>query len=358
MKTWDAVILGGGIIGLSLAWELSKHGAQVIVVERGEPGREASHAAAGMLAPHDPHMPAALEELAAASANLYPEFVHELENESGLPVDLRREGTILFLPGEEQLPPASARLSPAEIKQLEPGLEAPPFPAAVLEEQSVDPRALMAALQEAARHRTIEVSSGLPATGLEMEKGRATGVKTARTRFLGGAVINCCGAWAGQVAPVSLPVRPVKGQMLSVVEPRSRTGGNRIALRHVVRAPEVYLVPRSDGRVLIGSTIEEAGFDQRVDVQTIQRLHDAGARLLPRLAQGRMLECWAGLRPGTPDELPVLGGTKIPGYYVASGHFRNGILLAPITAHLMAQVVRGAPPGIEISAFAPQRFRA
>jgi glycine oxidase len=127
-------------------------------------------------------------------------------------------------------------------------------------------------------------------------------------------------------------------------------------VRHVIRAPEVYLVPRSDGRVVIGSTLEEAGYDKRTDADTIQRMHQAAIRLVPALGEARVLEAWAGLRPGTPDDLPILGATGTPGYFVATGHFRDGILLAPVTAHIMAQIITGAKPDYDISAFSPLRF--
>ena len=120
-------------------------------------------------------------------------------------------------------------------------------------------------------------------------------------------------------------------------------GAPRNTPRHVIRAPEVYVVPRSDGRVLIGTTVEDAGFDKRTDPETIHRLHQAAVRLIPALGEGRLLEDWAGLRPGTPDDLPILGATVLPGYFVAAGHFRDGILLAPVTAHVMAQVITGLP---------------
>jgi glycine oxidase len=127
-------------------------------------------------------------------------------------------------------------------------------------------------------------------------------------------------------------------------------------LRHVVRAPDVYLVPRSDGRIIIGSTLEEAGFDKRVDVTTIKHLQEAAVAWLPQARQARILESWTGLRPGTPDNLPILGTTAITGYFMATGHYRDGILLAPITAQIMAQVIGGAPPELDISAFTPSRF--
>jgi glycine oxidase len=132
--------------------------------------------------------------------------------------------------------------------------------------------------------------------------------------------------------------------------------GAKPGLQHVIRASEVYLVPRSDGRILIGATVEEAGYDKRTDADTIQRLHQAALDLVPALKAARVLEAWAGLRPGTPDDLPILGATTTPGYFVAAGHFRNGILLAPVTAHVMAQVVTGVKSDYDISTFSPGRF--
>ena len=351
MKTWDVVIVGGGIIGLSLALSLRKHGAAVLVVERHEPGREASHAAAGMLAHCDPHTPEKLRSLAMASAQLYAEFVHELEDESGQQVDLRREGSIILDGNGQSLCRDAQPLNQRQVAKLEPSLADAAGEAEFWPEASVDPRALSAAALKAAKHRGIEIASGTPVAAIQVTEGRAAGVKTARTHFPAPVVVNCAGAWAGQIAGTPpLPTRPVKGQMLSVIAPR------RDFLRHVVRGPGAYLVSRSDGRILIGATVEEAGFDKRTDPSTIQSLHQAAANLAPELGQARMLEAWAGLRPGTPDNLPILGATSLPGYFVAAGHFRDGILLAPITALLMTQAVRGAKPEFDISAFSPARF--
>jgi glycine oxidase len=130
----------------------------------------------------------------------------------------------------------------------------------------------------------------------------------------------------------------------------------RTLLRHVIRSPEVYLIPRSDGRVLVGATVEEAGFDKRTDLATIQGFHRAAVDLVPELRNGKILEDWAGLRPGTPDALPILGATPTPGYYVATGHFRDGILLAPITAEVMAAVIEGHAPEYDLTPFSPVRF--
>jgi glycine oxidase len=356
VKTWDVIIIGGGIIGLSLALALRKRGAGVLVVERGEPGHEASRAAGGMLVDCSLETSPALHSLATASARLYPEFTHEIEIESGVQVDLRDQGTIMFSPPEHvHERPGLASLLPDALAELEPELtEAgrPGFylPAFYLKERSVDPRALTAAAWKAAKHREIDFSSGDEVTAVAVVDGRVTGVKTIKTVFHAAKVVNCAGAWAGQIAPYAFPTRPVKGQMLCLAMP------SRTFLKHVVRAPEVYLIPRSDGRLLVGATVEEAGFDKRTDVDTMQRLRRAALALVPKLRDARILENWAGLRPGTPDALPILGATATPGYYVATGHFRDGILLAPITAEVMAAVIEGRAPQYDLSAFSAERF--
>ena len=353
MKTWDIIVVGGGIIGLSLSIALRKCGARVLIVERGELGREASHAAAGMLADCTLETPAALQSLATLSARMYPEFVHELQDESGLEIDLRSQGTLVF-PSPEHVHErpgfTTASLLHEPLAKLEPALADPQRAVFHLAERSVDPPSLVAAAIRAAKHREVDVSSGSAVIEILVDDGRVAGVKTANTSYAAPVVVNCGGAWAGQIPPHYFPTRPVKGQMLAVV------GVPRNLLHHVIRAPEVYLVPRSDGRIVIGATVEEAGFDKRTDANTIQRLHQAAIHLLPALSHARVLEAWAGLRPGTPDNLPILGATETPGYFVASGHFRDGILLAPVTAHLMAQIVTGLQPEHDISAFSPQRF--
>jgi glycine oxidase len=352
VRTWDVIIVGGGIIGLSLAIELRKRQARVLIVECGEPGREASHAAAGMLADCGMEIPVPLQTLATASARMYPEFVHELEDESGINVDLRDDGTILFLNSKSATDCADfpgQQLLPMRLAELEPDLASFERPAIYLKERSVDPRALTLAALEAAKHREVDIASGTTVTEILVFDGRTTGVSTDKTTYHAPIVVNCAGAWAGQIGPYQFPTRPVKGQMLSVV------GGPKI--RHVIRAPEVYLVPRSDGRLVIGSTLEDAGYDKRLDVDTIQRLQDAAVYLIPALAQARRHELWAGLRPGTPDELPIFGESSTPGYFVAAGHFRDGILLAPITARVTAQLITGAKPDYDLAAFSPNRFR-
>ena len=350
VKSWDAIIVGAGIIGLSLAIELRKQGLHVLVVEKGEPGREASWAAGGMLVASGPETLPPLQLLAAASARMYPEFVHELEDESGLKIDLRSEGTLLLDPAADS-GFRDAHLLPASLQELEPNLvltgNAPLF----LNEQTVDPRDLVAAAVAAARHRGIDFSSGDKVLAVEVSDGKTIGIRTNKTRFVGGVVINCAGAWAGQIGPHAFPTRPVKGQMLCVAVPE------KDLIRHVIRTPGVYVIPRTNGRLLIGATVEEAGFDKQTVSATIQKLRKAALDLVPKLADARILEAWAGLRPGTPDGLPILGTTSTPGYFVAAGHFRDGILLAPVTAEVVGTIVAGRVPQFELAGFSPARFQ-
>lgn len=351
MKTWDVIVIGGGIIGLSLSIALRKRGAKVLVVERGEPGREASHAAGGMLVDCSLETHPALQPLAVASARLYPEFAHEIEVESGAKVDLRDYGTIVIPPPEHVHERPGFQLSellPASLPELEPELTA--APAFYLKERSVDPRALSTAAAKAAKNLQVDFSSGDPVTSVNFYDGHATGVTTSKTSFAAEKIVNCAGAWSGQISPHAFPTRPVKGQMLCLAMP------SRTLLKHVIRSPKAYLIPRSDGRLLVGATVEEAGFDKRTDPDAIHQFHRAALELVPSLKDARILEDWAGLRPGTPDALPILGATETPGYYVATGHFRDGILLAPITAQVMSALIEGRNPEYDLKAFSPARF--
>jgi glycine oxidase len=387
VKVWDVIVIGGGIIGLSLSMALRRRGATVLVVERGEPGREASHAAGGMLVECSLETPAALQPLATASARMYPEFAREIELESGMNVDLRDHGTIVFFSKEhiDHLPTRdpqfrAASLGPADLERLEPSLRRQTFedkdlelareeldptcslqeidrwlksivrPAVYLKERSVDPRALSSAAWKAAKRRGVDFSSGDEVTAVIVTDGRVAGVRTTKTAFHAAKVVNCAGAWSGQILPHPFPTRPVKGQMLCLLMP------SHARLKHVIRSADAYLIPRSDGRLLVGATVEEAGFDKRTDLATIQRFHHAALELVPELRDGKILESWAGLRPGTPDALPIVGETGSPGYFVATGHFRDGILLAPITAEVVAAVIDGRTPEYDLSAFSPARF--
>lgn len=317
-----------------------------MVLDRHHPGREASWAAGGMLVDREAGPHPLFRAMAQASAAMYPQWVHRLQDESGMNVDLREQGTIRFLDDNHVPDPPGEQLSATDLRKLEPELTYD-APATFLPERCVDPRLLTEALVKAAKHLEVDIASGAEVTAVELESGKAVAALTTKARYLGGAIVNCAGAWAGQFGPVRIPPVPVKGQMLAVTPS---------VVRHVVRGNGVYLIPRSNGRLVIGSTLEDAGFDKRVDASTIQHLHQAAAILAPNIGQTRILEDWAGLRPSTPDKLPIMDATAVRGYYVATGHYRDGILLAPITAKVIAQVIRGEKPEFGIEAFSQSRF--
>ncbi len=358
MKTFDSIdviIVGAGIIGVSLALELRRRGLHVLVLDRGQPGAEASTAGAGMLAATEVDGPPALLELARLGAEMYPDFVRQAEADSGMPgfsIDFSRQGAICL---GHKLLPGERFLSDAELAALEPALAASSLPATFIAEDFVDPRSLMPALVASAKRRGAHIHSGSEVISL-LEEGvkentRIAGVRTRQTEYHAPIVVNCGGAWTSQLTP-SIPARPVKGHMLALIPSRPHP------ISHVIRHREsdVYLVPRRDGQIAVGSTVEEAGFDKRVDPDAIQRLQQLAANLLPELGEARIHQAWTGLRPGTPDKLPILGSTALTGYFVATGHFRNGILLAPATARVMADLITGAPLAIDLASFVPSRF--
>jgi glycine oxidase len=341
VKSWDAIIAGAGIIGLSLALELRQRGATVLVLDRGDPGSEASSAAAGMLAAADPETPETLRPLAKASARMFAAFVHKVESAAGMQADFRRVGTVALIP--EPIAPREYRyLSSAELQLLEPSVHSAGFSAFFVHEDSVDPLLLTRAALTAARNAGVEIQGHTAVTEIRA-RGNATEVVTQTATFSAASAVDCRGAWSGA------PVRPRKGQMFYVYPEAS-------VLQHVLRAPDVYIVPRSAGKVLIGATVEDVGFDKSVDPLTIRDLQNASAKYVPALASAPVTQSWAGLRPGTPDDLPILGPTDIPHVFIATGHFRNGILLAPITAQIMADLVLGQPSPVDIGGFLPDRF--
>jgi glycine oxidase len=342
VKSWDVIIVGAGIIGVSLALELQERGATVLVLDRAEPGAEASSAAAGMLAAADPETPAALRPLAMESARMFPAFVQQLETAGRMEVDFRRVGTIALLPDAEALGEYRS-LSSEDLHRLEPLVHNSKQSAFFVQEDSVDPLLLMQAALAAARNSGIEMRGN---TAVQEIRARDSAVEvlTEADTLTAASVVDCRGAWSEP------PVRPRKGQMLYVQPDTS-------VLEHVLRAPDVYIVPRSSGKVLVGATVEDVGFDKSVNPSAIQQLLGAATKYVPDLAPAAIIQSWAGLRPGTPDDLPIMGPTEAVGVYVSTGHFRNGILLAPITAKIMADLLNGRPSPLEITAFAPSRFR-
>lgn len=345
MNSWDVIIAGAGIIGVSLALELRERGATVLVLDRGEPGQEASSAAAGMLAAGGFETPPALRPLALESARMFPEYVGKLEALSNIKTDFRQHGTIVFQDSAATAPAQYRKLSCDDLRRLEPSLHNPGQEAFFVQEDTVDPRLLMQAALAAAQKSGVEIRGNTEVREIRSVGSNVEVETVGATRPIHGrAAVNCQGAWAGA------PVRPRKGQML-YVRPEEKN-----LLQHVIHAPEAYIVPRSSGKILIGATVEDVGFDKTVATSTIQQLLSSAARYLPELESSPIVETWAGLRPGTPDDLPILGPTDAPNVFAATGHFRNGILLAPITAKIMANLIMGQPVQYEISSFSPARF--
>jgi glycine oxidase len=347
VNSWDVIIAGAGIIGVSLALELRERGATVLVLDQSQPGSESSSAAAGMLAAGGFETPPTLRPLAIESARIFPEYVDGLERLSGVQTDFRRHGTIAFLDSAAQPAATYKKLTIDDLHRLEPSLQGQGQQAFFIQEDTIDPRMLMRAALAAAQKSGVEIRGNTKALTVRSKEKHVEILTTADTTtadwLQANAVVNCRGAWAGA------PVKPRKGQML-YVRPQMQV------LQHVVHAPDVYIVPRGSGKVLLGATVEDVGFDKTVSPSTIQQLLSLAVQYLPDLESAPIVESWAGLRPGTPDDLPILGPTLMPGVFVATGHFRNGILLAPITARIMADVITGKKPVLDIAAFAISRF--
>ncbi len=359
-RSFDAIVVGGGVIGLSSAWRLSQAGAKVLVLDREQLPAGATRVAAGMLAPvgeltfGEPQ----LLELTLIAAELYPAFVAELEEASGRSTGYEACGALhIALDRDEaaqlrrvhdlqrSLGLAAEWLPPAACRELEPGLS-PSLAGGVHapHEASVDPRALCAALQEALASEGVEVRPGAEVVEALLEGERIAGVRTASGEELGAAaVVLACGAWSGQAEwlPVAArpQVRPVKGQILEL----RPAPGEAAPCGRIVASERVYMVPRPDGRLIVGATVEERDFDTAVTAGGVHELLREAYRLLPEVAELELVEAMAALRPGTPDNLPLVGLGALDGLVLATGHYRNGILLAPLAA---ARVVEALAAGV------------
>jgi glycine oxidase len=366
VKTFDVAIIGGGVIGCSIAFELAAEKRSVVVLDRQQPGREASWAAAGMLSP-GPDSPEALPvtPLARESFRLYPEFVAAIEEASGKSTGFVREGTIEVFPGphgEDQRDKMAAEyrrlglamepISFEAARKLEESLGPAARIAAWLADESVlDPRMLMDALLEAGRRRGVEFRSECAVSSVMVEGHRCVGLVAGGGKILAKHVVGAAGCFSGRIDWLAryAPTRPVRGQMLAL-----RPDGFRLG--RVVRSEKGYLVPRRDGRIIAGSTLENAGFEKHVTPGGVEQILDGVLELVPGLANAEIVETWAGLRPGTPDNLPILGPTDIEGFLVATGHHRNGILLAPVTAKLLREWIVSGKTSMNTEAFSPLRF--
>ncbi|HEX4004552.1 MAG TPA: FAD-dependent oxidoreductase [Acidobacteriaceae bacterium] len=344
MKSVDVAIAGGGIIGLATALDLAAAGQRVAVFDRGEAMSEASRAAAGMLAGADPENPPELRDLARLSLSLYPEFLRRIEHLSGAKIPIR---TTTTLQGSLHLTNGAKRLSDEEIQRLAPGTDASGWSFHRLEEQSIDAWDLAEAFPAAARAAGIELHEHTPVLGVSATHDSVL-LQTSSGPFPAGNFLNAAGAWAPTLHD-ALPVTPRKGHMLTVELP------GEIQMDCVLRTPRVYIVPRGSGRYTIGPTLEDAGFDKEVHPDRIQELFQRAAELWHPLRDARISETWTGLRPGSEDGLPIIDAVG-DHCWVATGHFKNGILLGPGTARVLSQWISGTQPSVDLSPFRATRF--
>ena len=356
----DVVVVGAGLIGLAIAFELAERGAVVRVLERAEPGRAASWAGAGMLAPFTERIEnEAFLAFCAQSLAAYPAFAERVQSASSVDPYLRLEGILNVAFDDEQYTrlrehAAMLRtrgvhfelLGRRETLEREPSLGAHVTGSLLLpDEGCVDNRRLGRALAAACEARGVLLSRNAGNLAIECDDRRVLGVRSDLGFAAASIVVNAAGAWAAEIPGVPQscrpPVEPIKGQMLALGIPRN-------FVTHTTWVPGAYLVPRSDGRLLVGATVERAGFDERVTAEGIRHLLDAALDASPSLGSFTITETWAGLRPGTPDELPFIGRTPIDGLLLATGHFRNGILLAPATAEAIGEIAQtGACAAVE-----------
>ena len=369
MTAFDIAIIGGGVIGTSIAWELAAGKLRVVVLDRQQPGQEASWAAAGMLSPA-PHSfrDTSLVPLARESLRLYSDFAAAIEEASGRSIGYEREGTLELFCGACGEDDRNQRVS--ECRQLGITAEAVSIETArgwetaigqavqaaawLPEEGRVEPRLLMDATILAARYRGVEFRKNCQVSDLLIDRGRCHGIVAADGRISAAHVIVAAGCFSSQIGDDCLrqyaPTRPVRGQIVAL-----RPDGSRI--QRVLRSQRGYLVPRRrGGQIVAGSTSEEAGFDKRVTAEGIRQILDGALELVPSLGSAEIAETWSGLRPGTPDDLPILGPAHVDGLLIATGHYRNGILLAPITAKLMREWVMMGHASFQTDQFSPRRF--
>ena len=372
-SSYDVAVVGAGIVGLACGWRAAQRGLSVLVVERDASGAGASGVAAGMLAPvtEAEFGEQALLALNLAGAGLWPEFEAELAEASAVEIGYRRSGALVVAAdrddGEElrrlhafqrSLGLESDWLPGRECRRLEPrlsprvggGISAP-------QDHAVDPAATVRALAIAFEAAGGELASGSEVKGLLVDGDAVAGVRTAHGDVAAGHVVVAAGCWSGGLAGLPEaarpPVRPVKGQILRLRGPRIPPLAER-----VIRSPRCYLVPRADGSVVLGATVEERGFDTRVTADGVHRLLEAATEVVPDVGELELVDARAGLRPGTPDNAPLIGGAALEGLLWATGHHRNGVLLAPLTAAAIAELVCGGEPPAAVAAFGPDRFSA
>ena len=370
MHSYDVAIVGGGVIGSSIAFELASEKQRVVLLDRQQPGLEASWAAAGMLSP-GPHSPGddPLVPFAAESALLYPGFVQCVEEASGMQVEFSRPGALeIFFGSSAENDRASLTntherfglnaepISIEAARKLEPWLGPEAIAAAwIAEEAVVEPRSLMVALLAGAKNRGVEIRSNCAVTSLEFEGRRCAGLIANGRRIAAKSIVLAAGCFTQQLLGSAnglertIPTKPIRGQIVALQS-------ERVTLTRVLRSANGYLVPRRAGHIVCGSTLEDAGFEKRITSEGVQQIIAAARELVPALEDASTLDTWAGLRPGTPDSLPILGATEFAGLFAATGHYRNGILLAPATAKKMAALILSGESDPALARFSPERF--
>lgn len=369
MPSHDAIVVGAGLIGSAIALRLAQEGLRVALLEKNDPGREASWAGAGMLSPA-PESTAAipLAPFGRASLNLYPQFVDEIEEISGQRAGYRRDGAIelLFSADAERelstlialhhalgLPTEPLPLD--EAAKLEPALTRRAQAAAYFPyEACIDNRALMEALLTAGSIAGVELFPDTAVRTIVIDDGHAQGVRTENgSMFAAQEVIVAAGAFSGLLEGIipRLRTRPIRGQMVAL--------RSQLPVRHVVRCGHGYIVPRDSAvpqRMVTGSTLEDSGFDKSVTAGGIEKILSTARELVPKLSNAEVIELWCGLRPDTPDHLPLLGPAGVGGLTIATGHYRNGILLTPITAKLVREWIVEKRVSMDWEIFNPLRF--
>ncbi|TXM71016.1 glycine oxidase ThiO [Methylobacterium sp. WL120] len=368
----DVAIVGGGLIGLSIAWRIAQSGRSVAVVERETIGSGASLAATGMLAPAAEHEPGSdpLLPLALDSLRRWPGFRDELEAAAGHDIDYREDGTLVLAIGRDEVERLRFRyelqrrsgvaaewVAGTEVRRREPALR-PSVTAGVFcpLDHQVDPSRVMAALVQACRGAGVALVENSPVVALERTSGRVTGLRTANGVLQADTVILAAGAWSGEggLLPqnLALPVRPLKGQSLAL-KTTARTG----TLSHMVWTEQVHMAPKGDGRIVVGATVEDCGFRPGVTAGGLYALLEGARRVLPGIEEMEVEAVWSGFRPTSDDDAPILGEIA-PGLVVATGHHRNGYLLAPVTADAIAALVTTGAMPVVARDFSLARFTA